>query len=852
MHSDGSSGTSFKQRYELGELIGSGGMGRVYRGRDRVLDRPVAIKLLAARVSDDETAKRRFLREARTAAALEHPNIAPVYDAGETEEGDAYLAMPLYEGRTLKERLAERPLPPEEALRIALALADSLEYAHSQGIIHRDLKPSNVMVTNSGQVKLIDFGLATHSGSSLLTATGDVMGTPAYMAPEQVRGEASDTRTDIWALGVVLYEMLVGHRPFDGDGHALRYAIVNSEPQMADIPELGSPGVLREILDRALRKDSSKRWSRAREIGDRLRPLAGTLDTQVPTARWPRPSRPGPRRSVWLVAVVLIALVAAFWVWQSAPADLPSGGEVLAVLPFENGTGDPQMNHVAEGLAAGLVGELAGLRGVCVANRSESWRLAAAGLGISAIGERLEATMIIEGRLIRIGETLTVTVSASDPAGSELLWTEDFDGTVQDVFALQQGIARGVSRFLALPLSREQRRRLARGGPSARAFDYYLEGIERLEHRENPRNAEFAVDLFRQALRLQSDFAAFHAGLADALWEVQEKRPSASLAAEVELAARTALKLDPQSPSAHVALARALRAQGQYAESIAELRPVLATHPKPDEAFRELAWGYALTSDAEARGESLRSAVALGPENWLNWDYLGVFLVEEGDVEEARKAFERAVELAPGGVRWPRLNLGGLKIIQGDFAGAIADFEATGATTADADLASNMGSAYFFAGQLDRAEAQYRVAVELRPDDPVGHRNLGDALEASGRSAEAREEFRLALRFVEASLEAEPRDLVQQGRRALFEAKSGYCEAAVLHGETLRTLVPDTCDVHLHLAGAFALCGASDLALASVRICVEAGFPGDFLSAQAELVSLGGDPRFEALTGTEH
>ena len=164
-----------------------------------------------------------------------------------------------------------------------------------------------------------------------------------------------------------------------------------------------------------------------------------------------------------------------------------------------------------------------------MANRGESWRLAALGLGLGAIGEQLQATLIIEGRLIRIGEALTVSVSASDPTGSEVLWTEDFDDAVQNLFALQQGIASGVSRFLALPLSREQRRRLARGGPSARAFDFYLAGLERLEHRDNPRNPEFAVDLFRQALRIQSDFAAFHAGLADALWAIQETRPLVSV-----------------------------------------------------------------------------------------------------------------------------------------------------------------------------------------------------------------------------------------------------------------------------------------------------------------------------------
>lgn len=860
--------------YEIGSLLGRGGMGEVYKARDTRLDRHVAIKVLADSLSGDPHYRQRLQREAKTISQLQHPHICTLHDIGE-QDGRQYLVMEYLEGETLRERLRAGPLPLDEALRIGREIADAIGAAHDSGVVHRDLKPGNVILGRTG-TKVLDFGLAKSFEafapdgelSSLPTLTEDltrenrIVGTFPYMAPEQLEGKPADARSDIWALGCVLYEMATGERPFVGESKAsLIAAILRSEPQAISARQPLAPPRLDWVVSRCLEKDPEKRWQSARDVSLEF----SSVDTSVEVGAASSASVSAPpsrststavgkrglgRAALWVAAALVVAVSVGYWILGGEPTEpVIESGEAVAVLPFENLTGNDQLGYLGLGLAAGLISQLSELPTVNVIGRSRAWNAHKTAGSPLALAERLGASVFVEGEVYSEGQGLRVDVATSEAESLMVLWSESFRGSQDRLYELQQEIADSLARVLSASLSGEERRRLARGGPSSQAFDFYLQGLERLEQSDNPRHLDFAANLFRQAIRIESGVAIFHAALATTLARQRLETNQDVDPEEIEREAREALRLDPKLPEAHVALARAMRDRGRFAESIAALRPLLARHPKPDEAFRELAHSYEAAGDLEASTECLETAVALAPDNWFNWNALGVLQAFQGDVEGARSSLERALELAPDSVTWPRLNLGGVKLMQGDYRGAVEDFEATGATTSDPKLASNLATAYFYLDRLDEAEALYRRAVEVAPDDHLYRRNLGDVLLRLEREDEARAEFVTALRLAEEVLAAYPDSNLALRSRAVYAAKIGDCEAGIAHAREAKPLLPSDWQNHLDLAMAFALCGQRAEALEAVQVCLASGLPGSVLRQQAELDALSEDAEFQRLTG---
>lgn len=297
-----------------------------------------------------------------------------------------------------------------------------------------------------------------------------------------------------------------------------------------------------------------------------------------------------------------------------------------------------------------------------------------------------------------------------------------------------------------------------------------------------------------------------------------------------------------------MALARALRNQGRYAESVAELKPILSAHPKPDEAFRELAVSYELAGDTEEAFAALRNSVALGPDNWFNWNWLGQVEATYGQPRAALDSLTRAVELAPDSVHWPHLNRGGVELMLGEYDKAILDFEATGATTSDPDLAANMAYAYFYQGRFPDALKLYTRSVELAPGSHIHRRNLGDALAAVHDEESARAQYLVAIRLVEDLLVSQPNNNEFLAAQALYSAKLGRCEEAVKKADDIRSLLSEDWQDHLQLAGTYALCGRGDSALDELEIVRDSGVLGSQLRNQPELAALAGDPRFVGLT----
>ena len=479
--------------FRIIEKIGAGGMGEVYKAHDEQLDRDVAIKVLPASSFRDATARGRLLREARTASKLNHPHICTIHEVGEAE-GQAYIAMELVEGQPLSARLADGALPPEQVLRYGLQLADAVAHAHERGIIHRDLKSANVIITPEARAKVLDFGLAKRLSSEdlaeattqtmdSLTGPGTVVGTLAYMAPEQLRGQPADARSDIWALGVMLYEMAAGQRPFQGKtGFELSSAILSQPPPPLPLGPGGAlPAELGAVIAHCLEKDPAQRYQRSEDV----RAALEAVQSGAALPAWPAWKYALSRRR-WL------ALVAALATALAVVGALDVGGlrgrllggaaapqlRSVAVLPLANLSGDPQQDYFAEGMHDALITDLAKLSGLRrVIARSSVLRYRKTDKPLRQIARELGVDAIITGAVLREGDRVRITAQLINAATEEQVWAERYERELRGVLSLQNEIVGAVAREVKLRLTPQEQARLASARPvNPEAHEAFLRG----------------------------------------------------------------------------------------------------------------------------------------------------------------------------------------------------------------------------------------------------------------------------------------------------------------------------------------------------------------------------------------
>ncbi|MFP3939698.1 MAG: protein kinase domain-containing protein [Thermoanaerobaculia bacterium] len=858
--------------YRLVRRLGSGGSGDVFEAEDTRLERWVAIKLLHADRTHDPDGVERLRREARALASLEHPGVVGVHAIEEVDDR-IFLVMERVHGSTLASEIPEGGFAPDRLMELALGLAGALAAAHAGGVVHRDLKPGNVMITTDGCPKVLDFGLArlvgavdgdlaTHTAREL-TVTGAAVGTWHYMAPEQIAGEPADARSDVFSLGVVLYELATGLRPFTGASVVeVADAVRNREPPPLREVRPDLPAAFTDVVHWCLRKDRDARPASARMVHDALvgrdrrddgaGRRAGTQRAQqppeTPARPPPRPRLPRRRALLALSAFVLLAVAATALFLLRRPSPPASA---VAVLPFANLTGDSELDHLSRGIPAGLITRLAQVSGLQVLSRSEAWQTADRSAPPEVLARRLATGSLVEGELHAVGEKLRVEVKLTDGPSGLVLWSEAVEGSEAGLFELQREIAADLVRVLAVPLSDEERARLARDPTSSLvAYAGYLRGEHHLAQATDRQSVELAADHFRESLRLDPEFALAHAGLAEALVRLDEERTETGLLAEAERHARRAFEISPDLGPVRVALARVARAGGRPGKAVEELWEVIPALPQPDEAYRELSAAYEQMGDLSQAEHCLRLAVSSGEENWFNWNALGALLLRLGRHDEAREAFERASELVPERITWPAANLAVLEVLEANWEAAIAAFERIEQPTRDPRLAANMGTAYFYLGRLDDAEALYRRAVRLDPGNPSQHRNLGDLLARQGRPGAARECYLDALELAERRLERTPGNRELRLSAAVYAAKADRCSRAL---SGAREVSADLEVVGLDaktLAQVYAVCGAVDEAFAALDVAVESGVSPELIAEEDEFRALRGDSRFRRLLET--
>jgi TolB-like protein len=507
--------------YDIVEKLGGGGMGVVYKAVDRRLGRTVALKFLPFELTRDDSAKARFEQEARAASAIDHPHICTIYEIDQTPDGQLFIVMAHYEGETLRQRLDRGPIGVGEAVEVALQVARGLAAAHSRGIVHRDVKPANIITTPGGITKILDFGLARLPDVTSLTQVGTTWGTVGYMSPEQAQGGDVDHRTDLWALGVVLYEMLTGRRPFPtAPPTAAVYAILHTTPAPLRSVNPDIAPELDGIVTRALAKSPAGRYQSAADL---------VVDLVAVSGRTGSRARGAP---------------------ESGSRRLPS----IAVLPFSDLSAAKDQDYFCEGLAEELINALAGIEGLRVAARTSAFRFKGGAFDPAEVGRTLNVETLLEGSVRKAGNRLRVTVQLVNVGDGYQLWSERYDRDLDDVFAVQDEIAHGVVAKLKVRLRGEPEAPLVRRSTAdPEAYERYLKGRFAIDKRQ----LDQATEYFERALAIDPNFALAQAGLAEALSLVgfYQLVPSAQVAPKARAAAERALAIDDGLSESHSAQA---------------------------------------------------------------------------------------------------------------------------------------------------------------------------------------------------------------------------------------------------------------------------------------------------------
>jgi serine/threonine-protein kinase len=681
------------------EPLGAGGMGVVYRAEDTRLARPVALKFLLPPNSLDPAAKERFLHEARSAAALDHPNLCTIHEVGEREDGRLFLAMALYPGETLKARLARAgPLPVGEALEVGKQIAQGLACAHAAGIVHRDLKPGNVMLLPDGTVKILDFGLAKARDQSL-SASSARLGTVSYMAPEQIRGEAVDVRADLWALGVVLYEMLTGRQPFRGeDERAVLYSVVHHEPEAVGGLRPDVPEEVTRVLERTLRKDPTTRYRDAGEVLVDLHALQKVPDVG---ARPAKPLRRIPQNwrgwaGVTALALAASVLGAVLWRQGSSPKETAARPSSIAVLPVANLAGNAEQDPIADGMTDLLINYLSRISGFDrVVSRTSVMPYKRTQKSLRQIGRELGVDVLVEASVLHEGDRVRLNVSLIDAATEQRRWSDSFERPVRNVLALQRDLAQVIAREVAVALTPEEVVRLRQAAPSIdpTAFSLYLQATR--SPWRNLSELRQKVAYLEQAIALDSGFAAAYVALA-----IHSAVDLTDYARAEEVVQR-ALALDPYLPSAHVA--HALVQQ----------------------------WGH---SDWAGAAAALRRALDLAPLDARSHHELAMLLMRLGRFDEALAAEQRALYLDPPSSHYQQ-SLGEVYLLGRRYDEAIREFEKTLRMDPErSETYSGRNETYWFLGTAYLYKRQYDVAArwfeQAGPIPPYVYPALGQRARA--------------------------------------------------------------------------------------------------------------------------
>jgi eukaryotic-like serine/threonine-protein kinase len=654
--------------FRVTEKLGAGGMGVVYKAVDTRLDRPVALKFLPDNMLQDSQALERFRREARAASALNHPGICTIYDIGE-QDGRGFIAMEFIDGETLRSHILEKALPLQEILKLGIQIAEALDAAHAEGIIHRDIKPANIFVTKRGQAKVLDFGLAKLVPKGVATANanfggeapdspsivGIISGTPSYMSPEQVRGDNLDPRTDIFSLGLLLYEMATGRQAFSGGtGGVIIEAVLTRSPVPARNINPDIPPRLEEIINKALHKDREQRYQHAADIRTDLQRLERDTDSATDpgwtAAKEDAESVPISTTSHLRSTGKQPARSSTAQTGARRPERVSKIIDSLAVLPFENASRDPEHEYLSDGIASSLINILATVPNLRVMAQSTVFRYKGRQIDPQAVGHELSVRAVLTGRIMQSGGSLRIGTELVDVATGSQLWGAQYDRKPGDIFAIQDEISNEISGKLRLKLTRAEKKRLTKHQTDdAEAYRLYLKGRHHW-NRWTEDGFYKAIEYFQQAVEKDPSYALACTGLADSyvLLGWNSYLPPKDAFPQSKMAAMRALRLDPDLGEAHTPLAAVLwlhdwqwqEAQTEFERSLA-LNPA---HPTASHWYAEYLMTMGRQVEAIAR---IKNSQELDPLSLIISVAIGRDFYMARRYDDALEQLRRTVELDP-------------------------------------------------------------------------------------------------------------------------------------------------------------------------------------------------------------
>jgi eukaryotic-like serine/threonine-protein kinase len=841
--------------YKILQKLGEGGMGVVYKAQDTKLLRPVALKFLSPELTRDQDAKRRFIREARAASGLDHPNIAVVHDVDETPDGHSFICMAYYDGQTLASTIAKGSLESATAVRIALQIASGLESAHDSGIVHRDIKPSNIIITALSEVKIVDFGLAKLSEQARETKTQATGGTAAYMSPEQILGNEADARSDLFSLGVVLYEMVTGKRPFLGEHEAaLYYSIVNTEPALPSALRTGITPELEKVILHLLEKDPKKRYQSASDVIVDLKNYLGEKPTARPIrhlrsalrGKYPVPVVVG---SVVLIATILLYAMGALEQWFGNRR-LPNQ-PTIGLLPFENLTKDSTKQYICDGLSDRLTGGLARLRNTLLNSRivpasemrSYRGRLKEACMGLGL-------TLVVEGSVECLPSSIRVTVNLVDGDSLYIIASETIGPVAEASQKLEEAILTSIATMMRVRLRTADFLTMAAGiTKDDRAYDLYLQGRSELKEYPNPHRLSYAIDFFKQATMIDSRYTLAYAGLGEAYWRRYDATRDVQWVDSSKACCERARQLDSTVSEVCMSLGIIYRGTGEYALAVREFNAVLATDSLNADAYRELAETFAKATDTVKAIAAYKKAIALRPDDWAGYNALGKFYYFANRNAEAVDMWTRVTQLRSNyGSAYS--NLGALYYNrEKNFSKAREYFQrAIEKDTTNYIAYSNLGTLYYYDGSYELAAKSYDNAIRIRNTNFQTWAGRAAAYRALGSRQFSQEYYEMAIQLAEANIKVNGKDGVTRAMLAGYYADVGKKNQARSMLSQALVLGPTDGRVLGRAAMVSEQLGERDSAIKYLKQAIQNGFVPTDIEYDPEMKGLREDPRYAQIT----
>lgn len=857
--------------YRILEKLGAGGMGVVYKAEDLKLGRMVALKFLPEDSIRDPRALLRFKREARTASALDHPNICTIYEIDE-DQGRPFIAMQLLEGQTLRERIAETPIQLATLLEWAVEITEALQAAHAKGIVHRDMKPANVFITQNGQAKILDFGLAkltptdistsaeTMSVRGNVTHTGAAVGTVAYMSPEQARGETLDARTDIFSFGVLLYEMATGKQAFSGTTWAVTvHAILGQAPVSLNESMPGLPQRLQEIIDKCLIKNRDLRYQTAADVHRDLVRLkkdyeAGkSLRTVRVASRWTTRRKRRLTLAVGAVVLVAAAVITGPRVFRrisatSTPAPALARHS-LAVLPLSAPGADAKLTAFGNGLLDDVAAKLSQLGAnheievvparTLVQDQVSTLDAASKAYGVN-VG--LAVSISQNGDLVRAAYSLTDAKSGKNLAGDTIT------APTSDLFTIEDKLATSIASALQIPLRTEEQAALNEHATNIpEAFQYYVQGIGYLRSgRRDPESLTSAETLLQAALKLDPNFGRAEAALGEVYWQRYDLTKQDRWVAPARKACNQAIELANAGADGHLCLGLMENTTGEYARATEQFQQAVQLEPANLQAYLSLAEAYQHLNQPDKAEETYKRMISLHPKEVAGYSYLGVFYFSQAQYDRAQAMLERAIALAPD-TYGNYSNLGATLLYEGKYDEAARAFAKSIAIRPTADAYANSAAALFYLRRFEEAANQNLAALKLNDHDYQTWANLGDSYYYGGNQTASTDAFKKAISLAQQQLKLNRRDSTVLANLAYYfsminerSLALSYLDRSLQAGRGDKDLLFNAAQVYNQLR-------ETGTALEFLGKALAAGYSRSVVTATANFDNLHDNPRYKSL-----